>query len=94
MHKSRITANIHTVTPDRAGHSGSFVQPEFQKRLKNIRNTWDKGQLTDRSDFVIWLETLNSSITPHKRTNDNWPCDVEELVAFLQRHSEKIKAIV
>ena len=53
-----------------------------------------QGHLKDRSDFAIWHDTLNNSITPHKRTNNNRPCDVEELVAFLQRHSDRIKAIV
>ena len=57
---------------------------------KNIRIAY----LKDRSDFAIWQDTLNNSITPHKRTNDNRPYDVEELVAFLQRHSDRIKATV
>ena len=45
-------------------------------------NAWDKDHLKDRSDFVIWHDTLNNSITPHKRTNDNRQCDVEELFPF------------
>ena len=61
---------------------------------KNNRNACDNGQLKDRSDFVIWHDNLNNYITPQKRTKDNRPCDVDELVAFLQRHSDRIKAIV
>ena len=73
---------------------GLSFNPNSRNAEKNVRNAWDKGHLKDRSDFVIWHDTLNNSITPHKRTNDNRPCDVDELVAFLQRHSDRIKAIV
>ena len=59
-----------------------------------MRNAWDEDHRKDRSDFVIWHDILNNSITTHKRTNDNRPCDVEELVSFLQRHSDRIKAII
>ena len=61
---------------------GLSFNTNYRNAKKNMINAWDKGHLEDRTDFVIWHDTLNNSITPHKRTNDNRPCDVEELVAF------------
>ena len=44
----------------------------------NIRNAWDRGHRKNWNDFLIWNDTLSNSITPHKLTNDNRPCNVEE----------------
>ena len=65
-----------------ANFPGISCNPKSRNAENNIRNAWDKGHLKDRSDFVICHDTLNNSIAPHKRTNDNRPCDVEVLVVF------------
>ena len=68
--------------------------PNSRNGKKNIRNAWENGHLKNYSDFKIGHDTLNNSITPHKWTNDSRPCYVVELVAFLQGHSDRIKATV
>ena len=73
---------------------GLSFNPISRKAKKNKKNAYDKGHLKDRSNSMIWHDILKNCVTPQKRTNDNKPCDVEELVAFLQRHSDRIKAIV
>ena len=39
---------------------GLSFKPNSRNAEKNIRNAWDKGRLKDRSDFVIWHDTLNA----------------------------------
>ena len=42
---------------------GLSFNPNSRNAENNIRKVWHKGQLKDRSDFVIWYDALKNSIT-------------------------------
>ena len=105
LHILTASSLFHALKPKNSKHPklllpsltaipGLSFNPNSRNAEKKIRNAWHKSQLKNCGAFVSWHDALNNSVTPHKRTNDNRPCDVEELVAFLQRHSDSIKAIV
>ena len=92
--KPKNSKHLKLLLPSVTAKMGFSLNPNSRNTEKNMRNACDEDHLKDRSDFVIWHDILNNSITTHKQTNDNRPCDVEELVSFLPRHSDRIKAII
>ena len=92
--KPKNSKHLKLLLPSVTANLSFSLNPNSRNTEKNMRNACDEDHLKDRSDFVIWHDILNNSITTHKQTNDNRTCDVEELVSFLQRHSDRIKAII
>ena len=72
---------------------GLIFNNNAKNSLKVLQNLLNRGTLSRSSDFIIWHDIFNNSISAH-RSNNNQPSTTSQLIEILSQWQTRIKAIV